>query len=100
MFYSKAVISSGDSMAREGAMLGVPSIYCGKRNMKANDLLIKKNILFKKIPEDIVPFLILILKDSINIKSQSEIREGLLYEWNDVTQFIVDEVNKFKVGGK
>lgn len=45
MFYAKLVVSSGDSMAREGAMLGVPSIYCGMRNMKANEMLMKRGIL-------------------------------------------------------
>jgi predicted glycosyltransferase len=32
-------------MAREGAMLGVPSVYCGERMMRANDLLIKFGML-------------------------------------------------------
>ena len=39
MYYSQIVISSGDSGAyREGAMLGVPSIYAGNRDMPANDI--------------------------------------------------------------
>jgi predicted glycosyltransferase len=46
IYYSKLVISSGDSMAREGAMLGVKSIYCGIRDMKANKLLIDEGGLF------------------------------------------------------
>ena len=41
-------------MAREGAMLGVPSIYCGFRNMKANMILENKNILFHVKPGDVV----------------------------------------------
>lgn len=39
MYYSSVVASSGDSMAREGAQLGVPSVYLGTRQMKANDAL-------------------------------------------------------------
>jgi uncharacterized protein len=39
MYYSALVLSSGDSMAREGAQLGVPSVYLGERQMKANDAL-------------------------------------------------------------
>lgn len=36
LYFSRMVISSGDSMAREGAQLGVPSLYCGGRDMEAN----------------------------------------------------------------
>jgi predicted glycosyltransferase len=39
LYFSRTVISNGDSMAREGAQLGVPSIYCGSRAMKANDVM-------------------------------------------------------------
>ena len=37
IYYSSALVSSGDSMAREAALLGVPSYYLGKRHyMPAN----------------------------------------------------------------
>ena len=49
MYFSKVVISSGDSMAREGALLGVPSIYCGIREMLANRLLIDKGTLLQRL---------------------------------------------------
>ena len=42
MYYSAIIVSSGDSMAREGAILGVPSIYCGIRNMVANQVMESK----------------------------------------------------------
>ncbi len=51
IYYSRLVISSGDSMAREGAMLGVPSIYCGTRKMKANELLMAAGLL-QHLPGD------------------------------------------------
>ena len=55
MYYSKAILSSGDSMAREGAMLGVPSIYCGIREMAANKVMEEAGLLFdveiEKVPE-------------------------------------------------
>ena len=40
MKYALFCISSGDSMARESALLGVPAIYTGGRNMKVNQPLI------------------------------------------------------------
>lgn len=55
MYYSSIVISSGDSMSREGAMLGVPSIYAGNRDMPANEILIRKDMLLKLEPEEVVP---------------------------------------------
>jgi predicted glycosyltransferase len=39
LYHASLVISSGDSMAREAAQLGVPSVYAGDRRMKANDVL-------------------------------------------------------------
>ncbi len=66
MYFSKLVISSGDSMAREGGMLGVPSIYCGYRDMPANNVLISKGILHKVLPEKVNDFILdeLILKSN------------------------------------
>lgn len=40
-------ISSGDSMARESALLGVPAIYTGGRNMKVNHPLINWGGIYK-----------------------------------------------------
>jgi uncharacterized protein len=39
IYFSRALISSGDSMAREGAVLGLPSFYIGTRKMAANEVL-------------------------------------------------------------
>ena len=40
-------LTSGDSMARESALLGVPTIYTGGRNMKVNHPLIKWGGIYK-----------------------------------------------------
>ena len=50
MYYSKLILSSGDSMAREGGMLGVPSIYLGNRDMPANKILMKRESCFANQP--------------------------------------------------
>lgn len=94
MYYSRIVISSGDSMAREGAMLGVPSIYCGIRSMPANDLIIKKNMLFKIEPERISEFMKDIIYGAIEIKSQEEFRKELLESWDDPTEIILNKINR------
>lgn len=93
MYYSKLVISNGDSMAREGAMLGIPSIYCGDRDMLANAYLINKNILLhitninelkRKIEE--------CLHEVRSDQAQKEIRTNLLEEWDDINEILFDAI--------
>ena len=88
------VISSGDSMAREGGMLGVPSLYIGNRDMPANRILIDKGILFKKEPEELSEFIELLDAGSIEVPGQNEFREDLLHSWTDVNQFIKGIINR------
>jgi uncharacterized protein len=93
IFYSKMVISSGDSMAREGAMLGVPSIYCGIREMKANNILINKGMLFKCLPKNVPTLVNDIFLGKCIIKAQSEFRKSLHSEWIDVTKLLLSLIN-------
>lgn len=93
MYFSKAVISSGDSMAREGGMLGVPSLYCGIRDMKANDMLIKFGILHKILPNDVPSFILNELKKT-NENEQENIRNIIHKEWSDVNSFIIKSLNQ------
>ena len=92
LYYSKCVISSGDSMAREGGLLGVPSIYCGLREMKANKILEEKEILFHLKPGDVVPFVNDIILNNSYYQDQNTFRDNLLKEWVDVNEFIYDVV--------
>jgi len=94
MYYSLAVISSGDSMAREGAMLGVPSVYCGERVMRANELLQNKKMLYHIRKSDLPDFINKLNKIEI-IAKQSKLREELLNEWDDINNLIVSLVNKY-----
>ena len=94
LYYSKCVISSGDSMAREGGLLGVPSVYCGFREMKANKILEDKNILFHLNPIDVASFVNRVYNDDSYSLDQELFRNELLHEWIDVNQFIYDEVLK------
>ena len=96
IYYSRIVISSGDSMAREGALLGVPSIYCGIREMNANNILIRKGRLFKLSPAEVVPFVRKIYQNEIHFSKQDVFRNELLHEWIDVNEFIISKINNFK----
>ncbi len=96
MYYSKLVFSSGDSMAREGAMLGVPSIYCGIREMKANRLLMDKGILFHYPGELALPAIGNFISGKFDQNQQSETRKKLLDEWDDMLEFMKKQILKYK----
>lgn len=96
IYYSSLMISSGDSMAREASMLGVPSIYCGVREMTANKKMIEKEMLFHIKPEKTIAFVNKFLSGDIKLVQQDEFRNKLLIEWDDVTEFIIDKIKKYK----
>lgn len=95
MYFSRIIISSGDSMAREGAMLGVDSIYCGSRSMQANDYMSLHGS-FKQLDSDELPETIFnIFQKNDNFLSIQESRRADLQEkWCNVTEFIY---NKFQL---
>ncbi|MDN3671156.1 DUF354 domain-containing protein [Echinicola jeungdonensis] len=96
IYYSKLLISSGDSMAREGAMLGVPSVYCGFRKMKANELLMDKGIL-KHLPgETAIPWISDILNKKFDQNQQDNQRSQLQENWCDMVEFMKEQIHHFK----
>ncbi len=93
MFYSKMVISTGDSMAREGAMLGVTSVYCGSREMKANSFLIEKKKLHWINPDELVDRIDYLLS---NEEEQEIFREKLDNEWEDINLLLIKLISNSK----
>jgi predicted glycosyltransferase len=94
IYFSKLVISSGDSMAREGAMLGVTSIYCGNRIMKANRILQDKGMLFH-VENETAAFIETKINESIELDKQDSFRAMLKMQWIDVNQFIIKILLKY-----
>lgn len=92
MYFSKGVISSGDSMAREGAMLGVPAIYCGIREMVANDILIRKGMLFHLTVEETLEKVREITRDKQGAERQERQRKQLLKEWDDINELLLNQI--------
>lgn len=92
MYYSKLVLSTGDSVAREGAMLGVPSVYLGNREMPANEVLIEKKLLFKLDTKEALK----IINNTKISFDQDSIRAQLEKEWDDVTQLIISLFKKLE----
>jgi predicted glycosyltransferase len=96
IYYSKLVVSSGDSMAREGAMLGVPSIYCGMRHMKANELLMNKNIMEHLPGKSAVPSINHIIQKDFDKCRQINTRNELLEVWDDMILFMKEKIDQYK----
>ncbi|MCL6260432.1 DUF354 domain-containing protein [Aquiflexum sp. TKW24L] len=95
IYFSKLTVSSGDSMAREGAMLGVPSIYCGIREMKANQLLIDRGILKHYPLDNAISPINLSLKTETDKGVQEKIRGDLLCQWDDMNTFMENKIKQY-----
>jgi predicted glycosyltransferase len=96
IYFSNMVISSGDSMAREGAMLGVPAVYCGTRKMKANELLMESGSL-KHLPADsALDFINKTIANKFDQEKQTSFRNQLLEQWDDMTAFMKEQINRYK----
>ncbi len=93
IYYARAVVSSGDSIAREGAQLGVPSIYCGVRRMHANQVLIREGVLFHSGAAETGARLAELVADR-RFEEQERFREQLAAKWDDITRLIVAEAKR------
>jgi uncharacterized protein len=97
IYYARLVISSGDSMAREGAMLGVPSVYCGIRKMRANELLMNAGLL-EHAPGNSALFTVnKLLTARYDATRQQVTRDCLFEQWDDMTAFMKEQINTYKL---
>jgi len=96
IYYSKLLVSSGDSMAREGAMLGVPSVYCGIRKMKANEFLHQLGILHHLTNDTALPFINQHLGQAFDKHAQIKVRSQLFREWDDMVLFMKEKIHHYK----
>ncbi len=96
IYYAKLVLSSGDSMAREGGMLGVPAIYCGFREMKANQLLMKEGILQHLSGRAALPAVNAIIEKPFDPGAQAGLRNRLQAKWDDMVLFMKSRINEYK----
>ena len=83
MFYSRCVISSGGTVAREGALLGVPTFYIGNLYMRVDQELIWTRRLLWPEKDRVVFELDRILKTPLNNHPLH------IPEWEDTTEVIV-----------
>ena len=96
IYYSCGLISSGDSMAREASMLGVPSLYLGIRtDMPANKAAIEVAKMYSIDTIDIKQWLnqCLVSSEELN-KRQVKIRERVFNSFIDISEYIYNEILK------
>lgn len=97
IYFSRLAISSGDSMAREAAELGVESFYCGRRVMRSNQALIDLGMLRHEM--DIEAILAAVeAEPPADIEArQRDRRAKLLALWEDPTEAMYR--NLMELGG-
>ena len=82
-------------MAREASILGVPSIYCGIRQMAANEIMINRKMLFQLKPVDVPNFVERLLRGEVFVTPQREFINELAMEWIDISQFIFNTIDEW-----
>lgn len=95
IYFSRILIASGDSMAREGAILGVPSIYCGDRTMGANTVMMDEGMLYQVEPEKVPEKVNSLLMEDLSETTQNNYRNHLNVEWDDLNKYIEKKVNTY-----
>ena len=95
LYYALFAISSGDTVARETALLGVPTIYTGGRTMVVNEALVKEGLMFESTNvKDILEHI-----DNLTIESKFETRKNsrrlIENNWDDTTSVILKHINDF-----
>ena len=92
LYHSLFTISSGDTVAREAALLGVPTIYTGGRDMLVNKCLVDEGLIYEsKNENDIMEFI-----QTLNVDKKTETRkksESLIqHTWEDTTSVILNHI--------
>ena len=96
IYYSAGLVSSGDSMAREAALLGVPAYYLGIRySMPANAAASKVASLQNRKTMDFAQW-IKSLPTDVNEceKRQKELRDHIDHEFIDINQYMLNLIEQ------
>lgn len=98
IYYSAGLVSSGDSMAREAALLGVPAYYLGIRyNMPANAAAAKVANLQNQKTADFATWVKNLDVDAKEAeKKQLELRQHINETFIDINEYMMNLVEKVK----
>lgn len=95
LYYSLFAVSSGDTVARETALLGVPTIYTGGRTMVVNKALVEAGLMFESTNvKNIIKFM-----NTLSSDKKKENKENSLNliknKWENTTSVILKHVEDF-----
>lgn len=97
IYYSCALISSGDSMAREAALLGVPSYYLGIRyDMPANRTASRLGILYSRKSMDFEEWIDHFKEKQDYAKEQKRTRDSINHLFIDINEYMYSFVDKLE----
>ena len=90
IYYSALVVTTGDTVAREGALLGVPTIYLGRREMRINRELVESGQLIIPDPGEVTKEILANLSNRVSrVKPENK-------KWEDTTEVIVSCIEQQK----
>ena len=100
MAYSLFAISSGDTVARETALMGVPTIYTGGRSMAVNKALVDNGLMVEVT--NIEEIKNEISRIDLDVKNETEAKLNSLLEdnWEDTTRVILKHIKEIELGKK
>jgi len=97
IYYAKFVISSGDTMAREACLMGVPCIYTGGREMLANTQFTNLDVMYKIEDISEIHSKIDFLLDPANTdRIRNQMNELVTTRFDDTNKVILEQVYKLQ----
>lgn len=98
IYYSCALISSGDSMAREAALLGIPSYYLGVRwDMPANRAASRLGILYNRRSMNFKEWVTRFKAEQGHNEAQQKRRNIINHLFMDINEYMYSFVNDFEI---
>ncbi|NOU17097.1 MAG: DUF354 domain-containing protein [Bacteroidales bacterium] len=95
IYFSRFVISSGDTMAREACLLGNPCIYTGGRMMQANQRFIDIGAMVKtELIEEVYSTIDTMMDVSFNQSSKEKMTALIANEFEDTNAVLFSQIKK------
>ncbi len=95
MYHALFAISSGDTVARETSLLGVPTLYTGGREMVVNKALVDLSVLDESTELAFILDWISQQESNKKEKMQREVLHTIENEWDNTTSVILKHINDF-----
>jgi len=92
LYYALFTISSGDTVARESAIMGVPTIYTGKRKMAVNKALVDEGLMLESSSVENILRYVDTITSNTKRKTRRMSRDLIGNKWEDTTEVILRHI--------